>query len=165
MSARLHLEYHYDAEIETVYALITDPDFVTRKYVALGGTDVAVDSSAEDDGGCEVVTKRTVTVDLPGFAKRVMTPSNTTVQIETWAAADGLGNRVCTYSVEVQGIPSRITGTVTLSADAGGTKQEIRAEVKVSIPLIGGKLEKFGVDTGTKDIDAQAAFTVAELAR
>jgi uncharacterized protein YndB with AHSA1/START domain len=161
---RMHLEQHFDAAVETVFALLTDPDFVTRMYVAIGGTDVAVDHSEEADGACELVVKRTVTVDLPGFAKRVMQPSNTTVQIETWAVPDELGNRVCTYTVEVQGIPSRISGTTTLSADAGGTKQEILAEVKVSIPLIGGKLEKFAVDTGIKDLAAQAAFTVAELA-
>jgi Protein of unknown function (DUF2505) len=161
---RMHLEQHYDADVETVFGLLTDAAYVTRMYLAIGGTDVAVDNSEQAHGACELVVKRTVTVDLPGFAKRVMQPSNTTVQTETWAAADDLGNRVCTYTVEVQGIPSRIAGNTTLSAHAGGTKQEIRAEVKVSIPLIGGRLEKFAVETGTKDLAAQAAFTVVELA-
>lgn len=160
---RMHLEHHYDQDVETVYALITDPDFVTRKYESLGGTGIAIDRSEADDGGCEVVTKRTVTVDLPGFAKRVMTPSNTAVQTETWSAADDLGNRTATYHVEIQGMPSKIVGTLVLSPDAGGTKQVIDADVKVSIPLIGGKLEKFGIETGSKDIDAQVEFTINEL--
>jgi hypothetical protein len=110
-----------------------------------------------------VVTKRTVTVDLPGFAKRVMTPSNTAVQTESWSAADDLGNRTSTYHVEIQGMPSKVTGTLILSPDAGGTKQVIDADVKVSIPLIGGKLEKFAVATGTADLAAQADFTASEL--
>lgn len=160
---RMHLEHHYDQDVETVYALITDPDFVTRKYEALGGTDIAIDRSESEDGGCEVTTKRTVTVDLPGFAKRVMTPSNTAVQIESWSAPDELGNRTSSYKVEIQGMPSKVTGTLVLSPDAGGTKQVIDADVKVSIPLIGGKLEKFGIETGTKDIDAQVDYTIAEL--
>jgi hypothetical protein len=160
---RMHLEHHYDQDVETVYALITDPDFVTRKYEALGGTNIAIDRSEADDGGCEVVTKRTVTVDLPGFAKRVMTPSNTAVQTEIWSGADDLGNRTSTYHVEIQGMPSKVTGTLILSPDAGGTKQVIDADVKVSIPLIGGKLEKFGIETGSKDIDAQVEFTIDEL--
>jgi uncharacterized protein YndB with AHSA1/START domain len=161
---RMNLEHHYDADVETVFALITDPDFITRKYEALGGTNVAVDKSEEDDGGCEVVTRRTVTVDLPGFAKRVMQPSNTAVQTENWAAADANGARICTYHVELQGMPSKVTGTLTLRAMGGGTEQVVDADVKVSIPLIGGKLEKFGIETGKDDIGKQVDFTIAELA-
>jgi uncharacterized protein YndB with AHSA1/START domain len=162
---RMTLEHHYDADVETVFALLTDADFVERKYTAIGGKDVAVDKSDEGDGACEVVTKRTVTVDLPGFAKRVMQPSNTAVQTETWAAADANGSRICTYRVEVQGMPSRVTGTLTLSPQGSGTRQTIEADVKVSIPLIGGKLEKFAIETGKTDLDAQAEFTTAELAK
>lgn len=160
---RMHLEHHYDADVETVFALITDADFMVRKYTAIGSTDVAVDKS-EDAGGCELVLKRTVTVDLPGFAKRVMTPSNTAIQTENWAAAGPDGSRVCHYRVEIQGMPSSVSGTVTLSADGDGTRQDIDADVKVSIPLIGGRLEKFAISTGTSDLAAQAVFTAAELA-
>jgi hypothetical protein len=160
----MQLTHHYDHDVETVFALITDPDFVTRKYEALGAKDIGVDRVETDDGGYEVVTKRTMTIDLPGFAKRVMTPTNTAVQNEVWSPADELGNRLCTYVVEIQGLPSKVSGTLTLSPDAGGTKQYIDADLKVSIPLIGGKLEKFGVETGTADLDQQVEFTVAELA-
>jgi hypothetical protein len=161
---RMSLEHHYDADVETVFALITDPGFVERKYVGIGGKDVAVDRTEGDDGGCEVVTKRTVTVDLPGFARRVMKPSNTAIQTETWGAADAGGSRVCHYNVDVQGMPSSVSGTVTLSSDGGGTRQAIEADVKVSIPLLGGKLEKFAIETGKTDLDAQADFTRGELA-
>jgi uncharacterized protein YndB with AHSA1/START domain len=161
---RMSVEHHYKADVETVFALITDADFMERKYVALGGKDVAVDKSEEADGACELVTRRTVTVDLPGFAKRVMTPSNTAVQTEDWAAADANGARICSYHVEIQGMPSKVTGTVTLAAEGSGTKQSIEADVKVSIPLVGGKLEKFGVSTGEADLAAQAEFTANELA-
>jgi uncharacterized protein DUF2505 len=160
---RMQLEHHYDQDVETVYALITDPEFINRKYTALGSTDIAIDRSETDEGGCEIVAKRTVTVDLPGFAKRVMTPSNTAVQTEKWSAADDLGARTSEYHVQIQGLPSTITGTLTLSPDAGGTKQVIDAEVKVSIPLIGGKLEKFGIETGSKDINAQVDYTINDL--
>jgi uncharacterized protein YndB with AHSA1/START domain len=165
MTATMHLEDRYDADVETVYQLITDPEFMTRKYTELGGKDVAVDRTDTDDGGCELVTRRTVTVDLPGFAKKVMQPSNTAMQTETWAAAEADGRRVCTYHVEIQGMPSKVTGTVVLARDGDGTTQVIDADVKISIPLIGGRLEKFGVETGKDDLGKQVAFTKAELAR
>jgi len=162
---KMQIDHHYDADVETVYALISDPDFIERKYVALGGRDVAVDRSELDDGGAEVVTKRTVTVDLPGFAKKVLTPSQSTIQHETWSQAQGEGERLCSYFVEVQGAPSRIEGKHRLSpASGGGTDHHLDIEVKVSIPLIGGKIEKFAGETGRVDLAAQFEFTDAELA-
>jgi len=162
---KMEIDHHYDADVEVVYALISDPGFIEKKYVALGGTNVAVDRSETDDGGCEVITRRTVSVDLPGFASRVLSPTNTTVQNEVWSVPRADGSRVCTYHVEVQGAPSRISGKHLLSvASGGGTDHHLEIEVKVSVPLIGGKLERFAADTGRDDLGKQFAFTDDELA-
>jgi uncharacterized protein YndB with AHSA1/START domain len=163
MSTRFTLTHHYDQDVETVFALITDPDFIERKYAALGGRSISAERTETSSGGCEVVTKRTMTIDLPGFAARVMSPNNTAVQTETWEPADADGTRRCNYSVDFQGVPSKVGGTLTLSSDGGGTKQVVEADVKVSIPLIGGKLEKFGIETGSEDINKQVDFTIEEL--
>jgi hypothetical protein len=156
---KMKVTHHFDADVETVYALMTDPDFCMRKYADAGATDIQVDSDQRDDGP-KLVSRRKLTVDLPGFAKKVMQPTNTVVQTDEWSAA----TRSCRYSVEVQGVPSRIDGTVTLTEEGGGTRQEVEAEVKVSIPLLGGKLEKFAVDNGIKALDHEAEFTAKELA-
>jgi len=156
---KMKVTHHFDADVETVYALMSDPDFCMRKYADAGATDIQIDSDRRDDGP-KLVSRRKVTVDLPGFAKRVMQPTNTVVQTDEWSAA----TRSCRYSVEVQGVPSRIDGTVTLTEEGGGTRQEVQAEVKVSIPLLGGKLEKFAVDNGVKALDHEAEFTAKELA-
>ena len=156
---KMKVTHHFDADVETVYALMSDPDFCMRKYADAGATDIQVDSDQRDDGP-KLVSRRKLTVDLPGFAKKVMQPTNTVVQTDEWSAA----TRSCRYSVEVQGVPSRIDGTVTLTEEGGGTRQEVEADVKVSIPLLGGKLEKFAVDNGIKALDHEAEFTAKELA-
>ena len=161
---RMQVTHHFDADVATVFALLSDPEFLERKYAEQGATDVAVDSHDERGGSPRIVSRRKVTIDLPGFARKVMQPTNTVVQTDDWAAADAGGRRVCTYRVEVQGVPSRIVGTVTLTPDGAGTRQDVEAEVKVSIPLLGGKLEKFAVDSGVKSLDQEAEFTRAELA-
>lgn len=158
---RMKVTHQFDADVETVYALMSDPDFIARKYADAGASDIQVDSDRRDNAP-KVVSRRKMTVDLPGFAKKVMQPTNTVVQTDEWAAEDD-GRRVCRYTVEVQGVPSRIDGTVTLTADGGGTRQDVEAEVKVSIPLLGGKLERFAVDNGVKALDHEAAFTAQEL--
>jgi hypothetical protein len=158
----MRVTHHFAADVETVYALMADPGFLTRKYTAQGSTDISIDG--DDRGGAaHNLIKRKVTVDLPGFAKKVMAPTNTVVQTDDWAQPDEQGRRVCTYQVEVQGVPSRIDGTVTLSPDGDGTRQDIEAAVKVSIPLLGGKLEKFAVDSGKKALQQEADFTTAEI--
>ncbi|MGN6475171.1 MAG: DUF2505 domain-containing protein [Mycobacteriales bacterium] len=161
---KVRIEHDYAADVETVYALISDPGFIERKYVAIGGRDVAVDRSDTDDGGCEVVTKRTISVDLPGFAKKVLTPSQTAVQVERWAAPTSNGERVCTYTVEAQGAPSRIEGVHKLAPTASGCHHTIDIDAKINIPLIGGKLEKLAADQGRDDIAKQFDYTDDELA-
>jgi uncharacterized protein YndB with AHSA1/START domain len=159
---RLKVTHHFDADVESVFALMSDPEFCMRKYADAGATDIRVDSDQRQDGPT-LVSRRKVTVDLPGFAKKVMQPANTVQQTDEWAPADGNGGRVCRYKVEVQGVPSRIDGTVTLTPEDGGTRQVVEAEVKVSIPLLGGKLEKFAVDNAVKALDHEAEFTAKEL--
>jgi hypothetical protein len=162
---KIRIEHHYDADVEAVYALISDPAYIERKYVAIGGRDLAVDRSEGDDGGCEVVTKRTVAVDLPGFAKKVLTPSQTTIQTEVWGPASASGVRTCTYDVDVQGAPGRISGSHTLTPAGTGADHVIDIDIKVSVPLIGGRLEKLAAETGRGDIEAQFDHTDAELAK
>ena len=159
----MRVTHHFGADVETVFRLMSDPDFMTRKYEAIGAADVAIDAEGRG-GSLHRTTKRKVTVDLPGFAKKVMQPTNTVIQDDDWAEATADGRRVCTYSVEVQGVPSRIDGTVTLSPDGDGTRQDVVAEVKVSIPLLGGRLEKFAVESGVKTLQDEADFTAAALA-
>jgi hypothetical protein len=162
---KVRIEHDYTADVETVYALISDPGFIERKYVAIGGREVAVDRSETSDGGCEVVTKRTIDVELPGFAKKVLTPSQTAVQIETWAPPTATGERVCTYTVEAQGAPSRIEGVHKLTPTSTGCHHTIDIDAKISIPLIGGRLEKLAAEQGGEDIAKQFAYTDAELAK
>lgn len=158
---KMTVTHRYDADVETVFKLVTDPDFLARKYADEGSTDIQVEMEGD---GPTVISRRKVTLDLPGFAKKVMAPTNTVVQTEAWDPADDPGRRVCRYKVEVQGVPSRIDGTVTLSTDGDGTRQDIVADVKVSIPLLGGKLEKFAVESGVKTLQREADFTAKELA-
>jgi hypothetical protein len=163
MSTKLRVTHHFTADVETVFALMSDPAALERKYEACGATDIKVSSVEDRDGAPRIVTRRKVTVDLPGFAKKVMQPTNTVVQTDDWSAPAPGGTRVCTYTVEVQGVPSRIDGTVTLAADGDGTKQSVQADVKVSIPLLGGKLERFAVESGEKQLQDEADFTAGEL--
>ncbi|MEO6204696.1 MAG: DUF2505 domain-containing protein, partial [Mycobacteriales bacterium] len=49
----------------------------------------------------------------------------------------------CSWTAEITGAPARIRGTQRISPIEGGNLHEIAGEVKVSVPLIGGKAEAF----------------------
>ena len=164
MSTKMRVTHELAGDVETVFGLMAEPEFLERKFAAGGAKDVTVERETTGDGGVHVVVKRRVTVDLPGFATKFIQPTNTVVQTEEWAPPGGDGRRVCSYRVDVQGVPSRIDGTVTLVPDGTSTRQEVEADVKVSIPLVGGKLEKLAVDSGTNLLRDEAEFTNRELA-
>jgi hypothetical protein len=44
--------------------------------------------------------------------------------------------------VEIKGAPVRLAAAMTMHADGGGTRQTIDGDVKASVPLIGGRIEK-----------------------
>lgn len=163
MSKTMRVSFQLAGDVEAVYALATDPEFLERKFAATGAKDVTVACDPTPEGGAHLLITRKVTVDLPGFAAKFLQPTNTFVQTEDWGAATADGRRVCNYTVEVQGVPSSIAGTVTLSPENGQTRQEIVAEMKVSIPLVGGKLEGFAADSGKSVLAQEADFTNKEL--
>ena len=164
MSTKMRVTHELAGDVATVFALMTDPSFLERKFAAGGAKDVTVEREDTADGGTRIVVRRRVTVDLPGFAAKFIQPTNTVVQTEEWAPAGDDATRVCTYRVDVQGVPSRIDGTVTLTPDGAHTRQDVVAEVKVSIPLVGGRLEKLAVDSGQNLLRDEAEFTNRELA-
>lgn len=161
---QLNETHDYSAPVGEVFALMSDPARVVEKYAAGGDTDIEITShDARDDCPRTVITRK-VTVDLPGFARKVMQPTNTVVQTDDWSVAASDGSRTCNYTVEVKGVPSRISGTVTLRpSSGGGTTQEVVAEVKVSIPLLGGRLERFAVDSAKTQLRREAEWTATQL--
>ena len=161
---QMRVTHHLNGDVDQVFALMTDPEFLERKFAASGAKDISVDHEALGDGTCRVTTRRHVTVDLPGFARKFIQPTNALLQTETWQPAAEGEPRTCHYRVDVQGVPSHIDGTVTLTPDGDGTRQDIQATVKVSIPIVGGKLEKLAVDSGEKLLADEAEFTNKELA-
>jgi uncharacterized protein YndB with AHSA1/START domain len=162
---RFSIEHDYAAPVERVFGLLTDESFLRERLEALGARDIAIEeSSPTQDGGQRVVVRRTVTVELPGFAARVLSPSNTVTQTDEWEAERD-GRRSGRWQVEVSGVPARTAGSMSLVPSADGCRYVLHGEVKISVPLIGGRLESFAVDNATRDLDREHEFTAAWLSR
>jgi uncharacterized protein YndB with AHSA1/START domain len=132
----------YAAPPETVYAMVTDPAFQERKCVeAHAHRHEAAVSPAGD--GARVVTKRDLPADdLPDFAKSIVGQTLSVTETYEWGGAAADGSRSGTLTVEVAGAPVALRSNVRLLPSGGGTQITIEGDLKASIPLFGGKVEK-----------------------
>jgi hypothetical protein len=105
-----------------------------------------------------------VDVDLPGFAKRVLKPTNRMHQTDEWReGADGAWDG--SFDVEVQGAPIHISGTMRLTPDGKTTRHEVTIEVIANVPFIGGRLADWaGNNDVRKSLDGEFAFNAGWLA-
>jgi hypothetical protein len=153
----------YPADLVAAFAVITDPEAVVARYEAAGHTEVELLESAADLDGWVIRTSSVVTVELPGFAAKVLQPVNTIVQTHHWGPArDGV--RTGTFEVETKGAPVQSGGTMRLEQlPDGATRHTIDASMKVKVPLIGGKIEAWGKGDFQEQLDHELSFTKERL--
>jgi len=154
------LEYAYDAGPDVVFAMFSDPEFLRAKFEATEAREhEVVECARTPDGGFRIVTKRTVKADIPGFAKKFFKPYTSMTQTEDWGPVSDDG-RAGTWRVEPAGVPVSVTtaGTTRLEATSAGAVQIIDATIKVSVPLLGAKLEHFVFDQAKTTMDAEHVF-------
>ena len=132
----------YAAPPETVYAMKTDPAFQEAKCIDAGSQrhESAVTPAGD---GARIVTQRDLPADdLPDFAKSIVGPNLSVTETYDWGAAAADGSRSGSLKVEVAGAPVVMRGAVRLAAAGNGTQITIDGDLKASIPLFGGKVEK-----------------------
>jgi uncharacterized protein YndB with AHSA1/START domain len=135
---RFHHEQWYDAPPERVYAMLTDPAFRERVCRVQQARDCTVSVVAAAGAGLTVTIDQTRPSEgIPGFARKIVGDEIQVVQHESWS-----GSTHAVLAVTIPGRPGELNGTVTLAASGTGTVQTVDGELKVSVPLLGAKLEE-----------------------
>jgi hypothetical protein len=135
-------EILYDAAPDDVFEMLCDQAFREKVCRAIGSVSYDVSVSRTGDTA-RIRNARVMKADLPDFAKRVVGDTIDMVQTEDWTERGPDGARTADFRVEIPGKPGAVTGTVTLApTDTGaGAREVVTGQVKVSIPLVGRKLE------------------------
>jgi hypothetical protein len=136
--------------VADVYAMLADPAF--RRAVA--------DYQRVSDFGCQVtpsgagmkvhLEQAHGTDRIPSFAKKIVGTEIRLVQDESWASPSGAD-----ITVTIPGKPGDMTGTTSLTQAGTDVVQQIDLAVKVSIPLVGGKVEDLVAGFVGKAFDAE----------
>jgi hypothetical protein len=136
--------------VDAVYAMVTDPAFRN----AGGDYQRVTDFSCEitpSGSGMEVRLEQAHGTDrIPSFAQRLVGGEIRFVQEESWSSPSGAD-----IHVTIPGKPGDMTGSTSLTQTGEDVVQQIELAVKVSIPLVGGKVEDLVAGFVTKAFDAE----------
>ena len=95
---------------------------------------------------------------LPGFARTFAGESTQAIQREVWH-----GPTTGDLTIESPGKPASAKGTIRLEAAGSGTREVVELEIKVKVPLIGGKLEKLMAEKVASGMDVEQTVGAAWL--
>ena len=135
---KIREEMTYDAEPARVRTMLADPGFREQVCQAQHVLEHDVVITPEEGAGMRVRIVQHQPADrIPSFAQKIVGRTIEIVQEEHWHDATAAD-----LTVTIPGKPGSLRGTIRLEADGAGTREVVEGEVKVAIPVIGGKLEK-----------------------
>lgn len=141
---RLNAEITYPgADPDVVFAMMTDRAFQERKCAATGSVVYEVEVHAPEDGSARITTHRTLPTDeIPEFVRRLVGGTVRVVEHGHWQQTDGSGLRRGTIEVAISGSPVMLRGRIGLQWSGDRTVYHVAGELKASVPLIGGRIER-----------------------
>jgi hypothetical protein len=141
MGTRLSHDLTYEAPLTDVGQMLMDPAFRERVCDAIGCLRKEVTVGPEGGGMKVVVDMVRPTEGIPGFAKKFVGDQINIVQAERWSdMEDG------TVEVTIPGKPGEMAGTLRLRESGGTTTETVAMEIKVNLPLVGGRIESLIAD-------------------
>ncbi|WP_020496028.1 DUF2505 domain-containing protein [Sciscionella marina] len=147
----------FSADAKTVHDALVDKQFINAKLAKLGGPHAQLTEHRVDAAATRIHTKHGIPAQkLPGPVRALLGGDLTIVRTEEWRA-DGDGYRG-EISVTVPNAPGALTGTSRITGAQGSSTQELRGEIKVSIPVVGSKVEESVSGHIIKLLDNEAAF-------
>ena len=135
-------EQQNTGDVETVFAVLSDQSWAQRKDDALHDGSRVVRRETTPDGGVLLVVSRSLPDGVPGFLERFLPKDGRVTQTDDWGPAHD-GRRSGRWQVEIPGAPAQLGGTMHLTPTATGSTYLIEGEVKVKVPVVGGKAESF----------------------
>jgi uncharacterized protein YndB with AHSA1/START domain len=157
MKFRHELRYH--ASPADVFEMLADPAFREAACAAQDVISAEVQVVREGNGFRLTIDQEQKTDDLPGFARTFAGDSTRAIQREEWADSTG-----GTLRIDAPGKPSEVKGTITLRPEGSGTVEIVELELRIKVPLIGGKLEKLLAERVAAGMDAEHGVGVPWLA-
>jgi hypothetical protein len=159
MPSRFEHRASFSAPAATVRATLTDRAFLEERLRELGGTGAALTEHRRDGDEVLLRLRQGVPAErLPAMAKAILKGDLVVEREERWGPDGGSGRAT------IVGVPGEIASRSRLTDSADGSELVITAEVRVAIPLVGGKLEGVIAEQVGRLLTAESEFTGKWLA-
>jgi hypothetical protein len=134
---------------DEVYATMVDPEYLRARLERIGGPGAGLlEHSADVQGARYLLRLGLDAKDLPSVVRN-----------ERWTRQDS-GRYLGEVDVTIMGAPATAAGGMRLrDLPDGGSELNVRADVRVSVPLIGGKIEGVVGEQVQRLLAAETAFT------
>ena len=160
---RVNLEHKYNTDVDSLFALFQEPDFIVERYLATGALDAALLEINHDDGVL-IRVERQMQVDVPSFLSKFMAPTTQVLQTDHWRGEAG-GPYRNQMQIEIQGAPVKVNVRIELAAKGKGCVNSVEIETKCGIPLVGGKIADFVARDAERTANLEYEFIKAYLKR
>lgn len=151
-----------------VHGVLIDKDYLRDRLDALGGDGAELVEHSETDDGVHLRVRQAVHADdLPSVARTVVGGDVKIDRSETWRREDD-GHFTGEVAAAIPGVPCTITGSMWLhdvDGSEGTSEFVVEGSVKVSVPLVGGKLEDFVTEQVEKLLAAEENYAAEWLTR
>ena len=146
MATRFTHNARIDAPLESVFNALREEAFWHDRISVVGTPKDTLDAFELTDDSITVTTTQHIPdEDIPDLARKVIPGQLVVVRTNVISGFDGerfLGNA----SADAAGGIGRIEGGSEAVSSDGVAVENVKGSVKVSVPLVGGKLEKLVVD-------------------
>jgi hypothetical protein len=148
---------------EKVFATMTDRAYLQARLRELGGPgSELLELEASPEAARYRLKQGLSEADLPPMVGKVVGGDLSIERTETLRRT-GPGSYGGDVDVKIAGVPASATGTMSLSDAGDGSEFEVRADVTVRVPLIGGKIEEIVAEQVRRLLEAETAFTIQWL--
>jgi hypothetical protein len=151
----------YAASAAEVHAMLTTREFREEVCTYQRALEHSVRISQDGDTTGVVITQSQSMDGAPAAARKIVGSSVRIIQREMWTATSSAD-----FAMEIPGKPGHLKGAITLVDKGDGSCEEVFAgEVKVHVPLLGGKLEGFVADILARALRREGRVGVTWLER
>jgi hypothetical protein len=150
----------YDASPAEVFAMLGDAVFRERVCEAQHVSEATVEIDGVNDTMTVSIDQRRPADGIPSFAKKFVGDTIHIAQREEWSSATD-----AVLDVTIPGKPGHMKGAITLRPDGDGTIETVSGELKVHIPIVGGKIEGLVIELFEHALEAEQRIGKTWLAR
>lgn len=150
MSAPVHSTFSSSSSADQVFAVLTSPEWVQTKANRFGDGAELREHEPRPDGGVRLTVSRRLPDGVPGFLQKFLPADGRVLETFDWGPPVADGTRHGVWKADIPGAPARLGGTMRIDPTDVGSSYTIEGEVKVKVPVIGGRAESFIADMVVK---------------